>query len=82
MQNENVSTVIAMLNRVLKEPVPGLSADTPILEIDGFDSLAMQQLVGELQDMIGDDLDPLAFAQVETISDVARMLDTIPRSSG
>lgn len=82
MQNDNVSAVIEMLGRVLKAPAGDLSADTRILELDGFDSLAMEQLVGELQNVIGDDLDPLAFAQVETIADVARLLDKAPRSAG
>jgi acyl carrier protein len=82
MQDENVSAVIAMLNRVLKAPAGDLSPGTKILEIDGFDSLAMEQLVGELQNVIGDDIDPLAFAQVETIADVARILDSKPRSAG
>jgi acyl carrier protein len=82
MQNENVSAVITMLSRVLKAPAGELSADTRILEIDGFDSLAMEQLVGELQNVIGDGLDPLAFAQVETIADVARILENTPRSAG
>ena len=82
MKNDNVSAVIDMLNRVLKDPVEDISADTRILEINGFDSLVMEQLVGELQNFLGDDLDPLAFAQVETVADVARILETKPRSVG
>ena len=71
MTNDDVEKVIRMLNSALEKPVSGLSADTKVLEISGFDSLAMERLAGELQNELGEEINPLAFAQVETIADVA-----------
>ena len=80
MTDEAVGKVIMMLNRALEKPVDGLSADTRVLEIAGFDSLAMERLAGELQIELEEEVNPLAFAQVETIADVAKLLVTQPRS--
>jgi acyl carrier protein len=74
MTNDTVEKVIAMLNRALEKPVDGLSADTKVLEISGFDSLAMERLAGELQNELDEEVNPLAFAQVETIADIARLI--------
>ena len=80
MTHDAVEKVIAMLNRALDQPVGGLSADTNVLDIKGFDSLAMERLAGELQNELDEEVNPLAFAQVETIADVARLIDKMPRS--
>jgi acyl carrier protein len=80
MTNDAIEKVITMLNSALEKPVDGLSADTKVLEIAGFDSLAMERLAGELQNELGEEVNPLAFAQVETIADVARIIDKLPRS--
>jgi acyl carrier protein len=80
MTNDAVEKVIRMLNSALEKPVDGLSADTKVLDIKGFDSLAMERLAGELQIELGEEVNPLAFAQVETIADVARLIDKSPRS--
>ena len=80
MTNDAVEKVITMLNRALEKPVDGLTADTKVLEIAGFDSLAMERLAGELQIELDEEVNPLAFAQVETIADVARLIDRMPRS--
>lgn len=76
MQTEEmgVSDVIAMINRALEQPVDGLTADTQVLEIKGFDSLAMERLAMELSEKRGTELDPLAFARVETVRDLAQVL--------
>lgn len=76
MQTEElgVSDVIAMINRALEHPVDGLTADTQVLEIKGFDSLAMERLAAELSEKRGTELDPLAFARVETVRDLAQVL--------
>ena len=79
MTNEAVEKVINMLNSALEKPVEGLSADTKVLELTGFDSLTMERLAGELQNELGREVNPLAFAQVETISDLAILIDK-PRS--
>ena len=79
MPNEVVEKVIRMLNNALEKPIEGLSADTKVLEIEGFDSLTMERLAGELQNETGEEVNPLAFAQVETISDLAKLIDG-PRS--
>lgn len=78
MQTEadNISDVIAMINRALEQPVDGLTADSQVLEIKGFDSLAMERLALELSEKRGAELDPLAFAQVETVRDLAVVLIT------
>ena len=78
MPNEAVEKVIRMLNNALEKPIEGLSADTKVLEIEGFDSLTMERLAGELQNETGEEVNPLAFAQVETISDLAKLI--APRS--
>ena len=80
MTDNAVEKVITMLNSALEQPVERLSADTKVLEIAGFDSLAMERLAGELQNELGEEVNPLAFAQVETIADVARLIDKMPRS--
>lgn len=80
MTNDDVEKVIRMLNNALEKPVSGLSADTKVLEISGFDSLAMERLAGELQNELGEEINPLAFAQVETIADVAELIDKNPKS--
>ncbi len=79
MTNEAVEKVIVMLNSALEKPIEGLSAETKVLEIEGFDSLTMERLAGELQNELGEEVNPLAFAQVETISDLAKLIDK-PRS--
>jgi acyl carrier protein len=79
MTDNAVQKVINMLNRALENPIEGLSADTKVLEIAGFDSLTMERLAGELQNELGIEVNPLAFAQVETISDLAILIDK-PRS--
>ena len=79
MTNESVERVITMLNSALEKPVEGLSADTKVLEIEGFDSLTMERLAGELQNEMGEEVNPLAFAQIETISDLAKLIER-PRS--
>jgi acyl carrier protein len=75
MTNEAVEKVIRMLNSALEKPIQGLSADTKVLEIEGFDSLTMERLAGELQNELGEEVNPLAFAQVESISDLAKLID-------
>ena len=80
MTHDAVEKVIAMLHRALDKPVDGLSADTKVLDIKGFDSLAMERLAGELQNELDEEINPLAFAQVETIADVARLIDGSSRS--
>jgi acyl carrier protein len=80
MTNDAVEKVITMLNSSLEKPVVGLSAETKVLEISGFDSLAMERLAGELQNELGEEVNPLAFAQVETIADVAKLIDKNPKS--
>ena len=79
MTSEAVEKVIIMLNSALEKPIEGLSAETKVLEIAGFDSLTMERLAGELQNELGEEVNPLAFAQVETISDLAKLIDK-PRS--
>ena len=79
MTHDAVERVIAMLNAALENPVEGLSPDTKVLEIEGFDSLTMERLAGELHDELGEEINPLAFAQVETIADLAKLLGK-PRS--
>jgi acyl carrier protein len=76
MQTEDDTSgdVIAMINRALEHPVEGLTADTLVLEIKGFDSLAMERLAAELSEKRGQELDPLAFARVETVRDLASVL--------
>ena len=73
-EEDIVSDVIAMINRALEHPVEGLTGDTPVLEIKGFDSLAMERLALELTEKRGKELDPLAFGQVETVRDLAAVL--------
>ncbi|MGE0238810.1 MAG: acyl carrier protein [Parvibaculaceae bacterium] len=73
-EENTVSDVIAMINRALEQPVEGLTADTPVLEITGFDSLAMERLALELSEKRGKELDPLAFGKVETVRDLAAVL--------
>jgi len=75
MTDDAIEKVIAMLNRALDQPVEGLSADTKVLDIKGFDSLAMERLAGELQNELDEEVNPLAFAQVVTIADVARLIE-------
>jgi acyl carrier protein len=75
MTNDAVEKVITMLNRALEQSVDGLSADTKVLDIKGIDSLAMERLAGELQNELGEEVNPMAFAQVETIADVAKLID-------
>ena len=79
MKNDAIEKVISMLNRALEKPIEGLSADTKVLEIEGFDSLTMERLAGELQSELGEEVNPLAFAQIETISDLAKIIE-MPRS--
>jgi acyl carrier protein len=76
MQTEEnaVSDVIAMINRALEQPVEGLTADSQVLEIKGFDSLAMERLAAELSEKRGQELDPMAFGSVETVRDLAAVL--------
>ena len=74
MTAESVAKVIAMINRALDAPVGGLTAESRVLEIKGFDSLAMERLAVELADEQGGEISPLAFAQVETVRDLADLL--------
>jgi acyl carrier protein len=69
-----VSEVIDMITRALDKPVAGLTGDSKVLEIEGFDSLAMERLAVELSEKRGEELNPLAFAQVETIRDLAGLI--------
>ena len=69
-----VSEVIEMIGRAVEKPVGGLTGDSKVLDIDGFDSLAMERLALELSEKRGEELNPLAFAQVETISDLAALV--------
>lgn len=75
MTDETVAKVIAMINRALETPVEGLTANSRVLEISGFDSLAMERLAAELGDARGGEINPLAFAQVETIRDLADLVE-------
>jgi len=81
MTDETVARVIAMINRALDAPVENLSADSRVLEISGFDSLAMERLAAELGEARGGEVNPLAFAQVETIRDLADLLEAESRSA-
>ena len=69
-----INEVIMMINRALDEPVLGLTAESQVLEIKGLDSLAMERLAMELSEKRGKELEPLAFAQVETVRDLAAVL--------
>jgi len=69
-----ISDVIDMIRRAVEKPVDGLTGDSKVLEIDGFDSLAMERLAVELSEKRGEELNPMAFAQVETISDLAGLI--------
>ncbi len=69
-----ISDVIDMIRRAVEKPVDGLTGDSKVLEIDGFDSLAMERLAVELSEKRGEELNPMAFAQVETIRDLAGLI--------
>jgi len=73
-EDDAINEVIMMINRALDEPVQGLTADSQVLEIKGLDSLAMERLAMELSEKRGKELEPLAFAQVETVRDLAAVL--------
>jgi acyl carrier protein len=73
-EDDAINEVIMMINRALDEPVQGLTADSQVLEIRGLDSLAMERLAMELSEKRGKELEPLAFAQVETVRDLAAVL--------
>jgi len=81
MTDESVGKVIAMINRALETPVDDLSANSRVLEIAGFDSLAMERLAAELGDARGGEINPLAFAQVETVRDLADLLEAESRTA-
>lgn len=80
MTDSAVADVIAMINRALEMPVAGLTADSKVLEIQGFDSLAMERLAAELGNARGEEINPFAFAQVETIGDLARLIESDVKS--
>lgn len=69
-----ISEVIGMIARAVEQPVEGLTGDSKVLEIEGFDSLAMERLAVELSEKRGEELNPLAFAQVETVRDLAELV--------
>jgi len=73
-EDDAINEVIMMINRALDEPVLGLTAESQVLEIKGLDSLAMERLAMELSEKRGKELEPLAFAQVETVRDLAAVL--------
>ena len=73
-EDNAINEVIMMINRALDEPVQGLTAESQVLEIKGLDSLAMERLAMELSEKRGKELEPLAFAQVETVRDLATVL--------
>jgi acyl carrier protein len=75
MTDNAVAKVIAMINRALEKPVEGLTAESLVLEIQGFDSLAIERLAAELEEARGKDIEPMAFAQVETVGDLARLIE-------
>ena len=75
-EDDAINEVIMMINRALDEPVLGLTAESQVLEIKGLDSLAMERLAMELSEKRGKELEPLAFAQVETVRDLAAVLRT------
>jgi acyl carrier protein len=76
-----IADVIAMINRALETPVADLNAESRLLEIKGLDSLAIERLAAELGEAKGGELNPFAFAQVETVRDLAQMLEADVKSA-
>lgn len=82
MTDSAVADVIAMINRALEAPVADLNAESKVLEIQGFDSLAMERLAAELGNARGEDINAFAFAQVETVGDLARLIESDIKNAG
>jgi len=82
MTDKTVADVIAMINRALETPVPDLTAESRLLEIKGLDSLAIERLAAELGEARGSDINPFAFAQVETVGDLARLIAADVKDAG
>lgn len=74
MTDETLAQAIAMINRALEMPVAELTADSRLLEIKGLDSLAIERLAAELGEVKGGEISPFAFAQVETVGDLAKLV--------
>jgi acyl carrier protein len=75
MTDETVAQTIAMINRALEKPVADLTPESRLLDIRGLDSLAIERLAAELGEVKGGEINPFAFAQVETVRDLANLID-------
>ncbi|MGE0005468.1 MAG: acyl carrier protein [Parvibaculaceae bacterium] len=82
MTDKTVADVIAMINRALETPVAGLTAESRLLEIQGLDSLAIERLAAELAEARGTEINPFAFAHVETVGDLARLAGSDLKDAG
>jgi len=74
MTTESIAKAIAILNAALEKPVEGLTADSKLLELSGLDSLAMERLAASISEETGQEPSPMAFATVETVADLAKLL--------
>lgn len=74
MSTDPVQRAIALLNGALENPVTNLTADTKLLELPGLDSLAMEKLAVAISEETGQEPSPMAFATVETVADLAKLL--------
>lgn len=77
-----IADCIEMINRALETPVAGLTAESRVLDIKGLDSLAIERLAAELGEAKGGEISAFAFAQVETVRDLAKLLQADVKTAG
>ena len=82
MTDKAIADIIDMINRAVETPVADLTAESRVLEIPGLDSLAVERLAAELGEARGREINPLAFAQVETVRDLAALIEADLRDAG
>ncbi len=64
-----------MLARALELEVDAIDGEASIWTVEAWDSLAHLRLIEEIESRLGRELEPEAIVAIETLDDIAKILD-------
>ena len=77
---DSLQETTQILAKALFIPADSIHADDKLVELQGMDSLAFETVLVEMEDATGSDIDAAKAVGVETVSDLAEMLEKLRAS--
>ena len=73
--SEAVEQALQLVSRGFGLPASAIDPDTKLVDLKDFDSLAMEEVLMEIETVIGKPVEPDLIAQMETARDIARVIE-------